>query len=927
VLAVAGLCLAAVACEQPVVGARVAALAPGEGPRIAIEDAQLDLHGHVVATIQVTQDDVPLLLSEVQALDPRFTLATLTAHPVDGLRAWKSQILNGPQVAASLPTSGPGTPSAGVLTGVRQPGAETPAALLDLGDGRFRYVFVTAVTSFDPDETLRVGAWLAGAAKPSAHTSATHDFRPSGGPVEQRDTVLDANCNGCHGRLTYHGIGAGVGLCLTCHTWQAVDPDTMDPAALVTTGYSAANHPNPLELGRLVHRLHRGRQLPTLFYSSSRSNPAPALAAGNTLPTPFSVGNNTGSTGMVLGRKYSFLGGFLGSPAKPFVPGRIMQRTENQQAARTVTSGIQFPRDIRDCGVCHERAPQAYEVKSAISRRTCSGCHPDVWYQDTPALLDESHFAHTGGSQGDDTRCAGCHVQASGGSKLYAPIVELHVPIEEGLRYGNPSFEIVKVEDLRPGGHPRITFKVKDRNGPVVPTLGNPVPYWEPDGATSSFVPRKFTSFSIRMAGSTTPDYGPTTTFSIGSSASAGGDPLLLSTSANSDEYVYVFTSTVIPLNARGSWGVALEGRRQLKYGFYDPARDTILWPGTGESVSESPDNPIVYVDTATGSWPPDGTPRRKVVAYENCQRCHYRLKGHGARHQVELCLFCHTPTTTDYPNRKKVGGFVDLSQSLDGIEERTVHLKVMVHRFHTGRRTGSASLEAIAPGLIASFVFDDLWFPNDLANCTVCHTGKAFLPENVPADAPPTVANESGWVMHAGTTTAHTSGEPARPPIQAACTGCHANGATFTHVASKTHGTVETCPQCHGAKGSKSTEVVHGLLPAIGTAASATFTSIRDNVLVPRCATTACHGAGGTPPILVAASAYSALVGAPSGQSSLLQVEPFAPTRSYLVYKLRGDAAAVGGAVATIMPTDGALAPADIAAIEAWIANGAPND
>ena len=608
------------------------------------------------------------------------------------------------------------------------------------------------------------------------------------------------------------------------------------------------------------------------------------------------------------------------------MPARIIQRTENQQAARTAPSGILFPRDLRDCGVCHDGAPQAYEVRSAISRRTCSGCHPDVWFQGTPALLDESHFAHTGGPQADDTLCAGCHVQATGGSKLYAPIVELHVPIEEGLRYGNPSFEIVKVEDLRPGGHPRITFKVQDRNGPVVPTLGNPVPYWEPDGPTSSFLPRKFTSFTIRMAGSTAPDYGPTTTFSISSGVASGGDPLLLTTTADSDEYVYAFTSTTIPANASGSWGVALEGRRSLKYGFYDPAGDRILWPGTGESVSESPDNPIVYVDTATGTWPPDGTPRRKVVAYENCQRCHYRLKGHGSRHQVELCLFCHTPTTTDYPNRKKVGGFVDLTQSLDGIEERTVHLKVMIHRFHTGRRTGAASLDGISPGLVATFIFDDLWYPNDLANCTVCHTGKAFLPENVPADAPPTIANENGWVLHASNTTAHSPGEPARLPIQAACTGCHATGATFAHVASKTQGTVETCAQCHGAKGSKPTEVVHGLLPATGSAASATFSSIRDNVLVPRCATSACHAKGGVYPTLESADAYAALVNAPSFEAAMPLVTPNDVSKSYLDFKLRGDMTSAGGSGA-IMPTDGALAPADIAAIEAWIANGAPND
>jgi len=55
--------------------------------------------------------------------------------------------------------------------------------------------------------------------------------------------------------------------------------------------------------------------------------------------------------------------------------------------------------------------------------------------------------------------------------------------------------------------------------------------------------------------------------------------------------------------------------------------------------------------------------------------------------------------------------------------------------------------------------------------------------------------------------------------------------------------------------------------------------------------------------------------------------VEPYAPESSYLVLKLRGTQSSVGGGGDT-MPTGGErLDDADIAAIEAWIANGAPND
>jgi hypothetical protein len=376
-----------------------------------------------------------------------------------------------------------------------------------------------------------------------------------------------------------------------------------------------------------------------------------------------------------------------------------------------------------------------------------------------------------------------------------------------------------------------------------------------------------------------------------------------------------------------------MNAARQLKYGHYDSGTDTFRWPGTGETVRESPENPIAYVNTATGTWDaratppsPGAVPRRKVVDEKNCFRCHYRIELHGsARHQIEFCFFCHTPSRTDFSGRTKTAGLVDFSTTRDGIEERSVHFKVLIHRLHTGEHKGSASLEGISPFVIGGNYYDEVRFPADLANCTLCHTGTTFRLENVPADAPPTLANETGVALHPPNTLAHPPEELGTPPLQAACTGCHASGATFSHVAEKTVRGVETCSQCH-TKGARDVEVAHGLVPLTGTGATSSFTSILNTVLVPRCATTACHAAGGTPPILEAGTAYGALVGASSGQSSLLQVEPNAPEKSYLVYKLRGTAADVGG-IGTIMPTDGALAPADIAAIEAWISNGAPND
>jgi OmcA/MtrC family decaheme c-type cytochrome len=915
------------ACREPTVGEREGGRAPAPGPRIVLEDAWLDLHGHVVVTFAATDDEVPLPLDDVMALEPRFTLATLTAHPVDGIPSWKSQLLTGAQVAPKLPPGGPGTPGPQLLTSVRQPGWEAPASLIDLGGGRYRYVFEDALADFDAGETVRVGVWLDGAPFPTRDTSATHDFRPSGGPVEERETVLDESCTACHEAVARHGPRTRVRLCLTCHTWQHTDPDTIDPASLSTV---ATTDPNPLELGRLLHRIHRGKRLPTLYKSTSQAVPAPPLGAGNDLPLPFSPENVTSAIPImpaVLGKKYTVV-----STEGEAVFGRVVLRMDVQQVTTTIQAiGNTYSRDLRSCDACHAGAPQGDEVSFGISRRICAGCHPDVWFGTAP-ITDVSHVAHLGGPQADDGACVGCHVDPAGTTapKLYAPISEAHVPPGESPRADRPVLEIVRVEDLVPGGKPRVTFRAWDRLGPIAPTLGAPVPAYDPDAAVTS---RKL-SLSIYLAGATTTDDvgAPELLNRIqsggasGSAALRGPDPASISTTSGTDEYVYAFTTT-LPLTATGTWAVAIQASRTVKRPHYDKGTDTFNWPYTGETVRENADTVMANVSTATGTWPPEGpAPRRKVVSTEKCLRCHGRFEIHGgARNDVQYCLFCHHPRYTDYGSRRKVGGSVDLGQTMDGVEERSLQLKVIVHRLHTGRRTGGASLEGIRPYLIGRYFREGL-FPGDLANCTLCHEGKSYLVENVPAGAMPTFANETGTLRHSGGSSAHPPDEVPTPPITSACLACHAAGPTFSHVALHGSGGVETCGPCH-EKGPLSVEVAHGLAPPAG-GVKAAFSSIVEGILVPRCAIAACHS--GNPPVafpaLDAGVAWESMVGVASGQASMNLVEPGEPEASYLVYKLRADAASAGGA-GLPMPTDGLLDAADVAAVEAWILNGAPDD
>lgn len=120
----------------------------------------------------------------------------------------------------------------------------------------------------------------------------------------------------------------------------------------------------------------------------------------------------------------------------------------------------------------------------------------------------------------------------------------------------------------------------------------------------------------------------------------------------------------------------------------------------------------------------------------------------------------------------------------------------------------------------------------------------------------------------------------------------------------------------------------VGGPAPDSGVAAGR-FSELMANVIVPRCASDACHGGvpAHEPPGLAPEIAYGELVDAMSFQAPLAQVVPFDPANSYLVLKIRGTAHTVGGVGSPMPIGDVGLDEADIQAIEAWIANGAPND
>ena len=102
-------------------------------------------------------------------------------------------------------------------------------------------------------------------------------------------------------------------------------------------------------------------------------------------------------------------------------------------------------------------------------------------------------------------------------------------------------------------------------------------------------------------------------------------------------------------------------------------------------------------------------------------------------------------------------------------------------------------------------------------------------------------------------------------------------------------------------------------------------FSKIYTAILKPNCTTAQCH-VGNPPPYapmsLEAEVAYASIVDRPSTQvPTLMRVKPNDLGQSYLLLKLLGTARNVGGTDSQMPLFQPPLPPADIAAIQAWIA------
>jgi OmcA/MtrC family decaheme c-type cytochrome len=224
-----------------------AALTPGQGLAVKITAVDFPATGNPSVTLMLT--DVAGLPLTPESLDGfGFTIAQIVVDQSTGLSNYQSLLVR--EVEGQPYTVGAETRQPALAT-APQAFADTQGTWETRGDGSYSYTFSSALTSEpDPRLTTSVGVYASRDGR-AAVANDVFTFVPAGGePAITREVVSTEACNGCHNPLALHGeVRREVGLCVTCHTNQTIDPETG----------------NAVNFRVLIHRIHRGEFLPSVL--------------------------------------------------------------------------------------------------------------------------------------------------------------------------------------------------------------------------------------------------------------------------------------------------------------------------------------------------------------------------------------------------------------------------------------------------------------------------------------------------------------------------------------------------------------------------------------------------------------------------------------------------------------------------------------
>ena len=417
-------------------------------------------------------------------------------------------------------------------------------------------------------------------------------------------------------------------------------------------------------------------------------------------------------------------------------------------------STVALPSDPRRCEHCHEPtqktgAAQADHWLTNPSRAACGACHDDVDFA--------TGKNHVNLPQVSDNQCTQCHIP-QGELEFDASIKGAHTVPTESLTRPGINLDILKVDNGVAGKAPTVTFKITDNKG---------------NGLTMAQMTGGNNRLGIVLAGPTT-DYGYT---KFGSDVTTNGyvseNPVPTAKCANDGTCTYTFTHA-IPADAKGTYSIGIEGRREL-----------ILLPGTAQqqTTEYGAKNKVV-------SFSVDGSKlvaRRQVVDIAKCNGCHSNLSLHGEnRNQIEQCVLCHNPSENDGSRRPTTTNAAEKAKP-----NQSVNFALMIHKIHTGEKIAQDYTVIGFGGSVNDF--SEVRYPAmtqtggvaNTAACYMCHVNNS---ETVFPIGKNNVTDPQGKISPVPATTS-------------ACTACHQNLSALSHAVAQTDPKFgESCDVCHAA-------------------------------------------------------------------------------------------------------------------------------
>ena len=454
------------------------------GPAAPVSATSLDMQitgvtiqSPPVVDFSVTnQDGLPF--TGLTTDDLRFTIAKLMPGSLGNPSSWQNYI-NQVETAEV----GPGTGDSAV-----QATRENSGSLVDHGDGTYTYTFATDITNVttpvavphDPSLTHRLAIQTRGSLPA---VNALYTFRPSDGATQglfSREIVKTETCNGCHNELEAHDARIETQYCVTCH-----NPGSTD-----------ANSGNTVDFKVMIHKIHRGAELPSVQ----------------------------------AGGEYIIYG---------------FRDSEHNY------SHVEFPQDIRNCTRCHDGTdpdtPQGDNWNTQVSMEACGSCHDDIDFSKDGTVDPDGH---SGGIVSDNSECITCHAE----NRIAGSVAESHAILEK-LAAARFQFNLI---DVTGGNTPAIQFSVTDPTNGDAPYDITTDPAFTTGGGVSRMailVGWDTRDFVNEASGS-----DPGLPISINPVDACDGTPITDWTCSVASGVYTLTKSTALPAEATGTGRVGIEG-------------------------------------------------------------------------------------------------------------------------------------------------------------------------------------------------------------------------------------------------------------------------------------------------------------------------------------------------------------------------------